>query len=415
MKKKHDAKKSGKPEKKSEAVVLLPEEANELQMILDRLAVQDPEGGSLENYLTSLRQALAERAHMMAGLLELLSRDPSKVGFKAFELLRDVATKKYSRIVKQAAYRFSQRGYVTRSETPAAEKVVLIQREVREPIAHMSRMDSSLWLLSAIIPESEARAPRAVVAYAEDGFKSVRAVVNESSYRSYKEYVSGVIEHLAEKRPYEVPLRHLARLFFEMLEYRGGDSHPSVEQARRVLTPYHDPESKPYAFELMPEVEHPELHLDEVDAPAVVEGVDVSWLYFSKSEVIPYKQKLDELDSPVLVVPPEVQKERSLELLKRAGNELCTRKVRDRFRRFFEEQALWLKLAGKEELALMAWIVARHLGSEAEAGENPVVARIFISSLQRDFPEQFKPTAREEAPSGEGPYQHRSESGLILP
>lgn len=414
MKRKPEAKKAKKPEKKSETVALTPDEKDELQMIMDRLSVQDPEGGSLENYLKSLRQALGERPHLMAGLLDLLSRSPSKVGFRAFRLLRDSVDREYSRLVKQAAYRFAQRGHAIESPAPAQEKVVLIQREVREPVAHASRMDSGVWLLSAILPDSEGFTPRMVVAIAENGFKTIHAAVNETSYKNYREYVTGVAGHMPERRPLEIPLWHMARLFFEMLGYHGENAHPAVQEAAKILRPHYDPERRPYAFDLLPEIENPEGRFDEVDPEALVAGVDVSWLYFSKNRLAPYKQKLDELDSPVLVIPPEVQKERSYELLRRAGNELCTGETLLLFRRFFEEQALWLKLNGNDKTATMAWIVARHLAGEGEAGGNPVVPRIVISSIGLHYPEQFE-SPREEPGQEEQEAFRRTDSGLFIP
>ena len=415
MKKKHDAKKIKKPEKKSEAVVLTPEETSELQMVLDRLAVQDPEGGSLENYLKSLRQALGgTRAHdggpaRNAQQGALTGRLP-----RFHESSRTPPPANIPGSSSRPPYRFSQRGYAARQETPAAEKVVLIQREVREPIAHTSRMDSGLWLISAILPEGETPSPRAVVAYAEDSFRSVRAVVNESSYKSYREYVAGVVAHLPEKKMCEIPVRHMAKLFHEMLDYHGEDSQPGIEQTRRLLAPYYDPRQKPYVFELMPDIEHAERHLAALVPETVTEGVDISWLFFSKDDIASYKQKLDELDNPVLVVPPEVQKERSFELIRKASEELCSGKVRERFRRFLEEQAMWGKLAGRENLATIAWIAARHLAGDGKAGENPFVLGVVVESIRREYPQEFKDAEQAQERSEEGPY-HRMESGLIVP
>ena len=45
---------------KKSAIQLNPEEARELEMIVDRLSVQDPEGESLKGYLESLPAALPQ-------------------------------------------------------------------------------------------------------------------------------------------------------------------------------------------------------------------------------------------------------------------------------------------------------------------------------------------------------------------
>ena len=76
--------------------------------------------------------------------------------------------------------------------------------------------------------------------------------------------------------------------------------------------------------------------------------VDWSWLTFPKEELAPYWQKVQELENPILVIPKEVQEERTADLMKTAANELCTGKTRFLYQRFFEEQALWLKLTSHE-------------------------------------------------------------------
>ncbi len=60
------------------------EESDELQMILDRLAVQDPEGQSFDGYLHSLLNSLSERPLMAAALIDRLSRNPALTGFRTF-------------------------------------------------------------------------------------------------------------------------------------------------------------------------------------------------------------------------------------------------------------------------------------------------------------------------------------------
>lgn len=56
----------------------------------------------------------------------------------------------------------------------------------------------------------------------------------------------------------------------------------------------------------------------------------------------------------------------------------------------FEEQALWFKLRGNEEIAESSWIVAQHLAGTVSAGDNPVVRRMVIVSMRHHWPEEVK-------------------------
>ncbi len=96
--------------KGKEDLSLTREESDELQMILDRLAVQNPEGQSFDGYLHSLLNSLSGRPLMAAALIDRLSRNPGLTGFRTFQTLKKaVETSPYKRSLKQAAYRFSRR------------------------------------------------------------------------------------------------------------------------------------------------------------------------------------------------------------------------------------------------------------------------------------------------------------------
>ncbi len=102
---------------------LTREESDELQMILDRLAVQDPEGESFEGYLHSLRNSLSGRPLLAAALIDRLSRNPGQTGFRTFQTLeKTVETSPYKRNLKQAAYRFSQKGFTAAEQISAPGK-----------------------------------------------------------------------------------------------------------------------------------------------------------------------------------------------------------------------------------------------------------------------------------------------------
>lgn len=405
MSKKQDVKKSKKVE-----FSLSPEEVHELGMIADRLAVQDPEGESLGNYLLSLRQALSGREHLIAALMERLSRNPSLVSFRAYLTFRDsIRQKNLQKTIKQAAYRFSQKGYVE-DRDEAAETVVLIQKEVRKPLSYVIPAEGTYGFFAALIPESRYLAPVAVTAFFEDSFDQLNVQVVESSYGSFRAYLQKVADDLKDRKLGEVPLWHAARLFFEMLDLHSVKStSPETEEAKKLLQPYHDPGRKPYVYELMQEVPDPEVQIRSVDLDALSEAVDFLWILLPEKELQPYYERIQEVRNPVLVVPPGIKRERSEDWIRKAGEELCSGSRRFVYQRFFEEQALLFKLSSEEGIAMSCWIIAQHLKSGADVSENPVIRDLILLSMANHWPDEF------HLVSGDENDLLRSQSSLILP
>lgn len=405
MEKKQDGKKSAKSE-----IPLTLEESNELEMIEDRLLAQDPDGQSLESYLKSLRKALAGREHLAVAVIEKLARTPSRVGFKTLNLLDDLAVdKKYRRIIKQARYRFSQKGFSAAEEAPVVETVVLIPKEVKKGAAHFAIPNTTFWVVTALIPESNFGRPVLISAFFENGFARLNVMIGEGSNRVYRELLQELGDEFSVKLS-EIPLWHAAKLFFEMndlVEVRSGSRE--LRDAKKIFQPYYEPERPSLAHELMPKLENPGAHLSEVNIPALLQSINPVWFLMPKSDISPWREKIQELENPVLVIPPEVQRERTVELLRHAGDQLCVGERRRLYRRFFEEYALWMKLSGNDDLAMSAWIVARHLGSEAAAGANPAVFQLILFSMSFYWPKDFE----EKESQKEEPF-HKTDSGLIL-
>jgi hypothetical protein len=409
MKTKPDLKKDRKSEAK-----LSPEESQELEMIVDRLAVQNAEGASLENYLKSLVKALAGRENLAAAIIDRVARKPSKVGFLTFSALKqDIHDKKLARIIKQAGYRFSQRGFSPEPETTPVDdvmNVVLVQKEGRKPIAHVLPVDGTFWLFAALIPQAGYPAPALVTALMEQDFARVYVRLFEGSQKIYKDYLRKVGERHADRIPCEVPVHHVARLFFEMVDLSADkEVTAEINRAGNILKPFYDPEKPPYAYNVMPAIEDPEERLGDVKTGELLSMVDWSWLIFPKQELSPYRLRMQELKNPVLVVPPEVQEERLSDLLKQASDALCSEKARWLYQRFFEEQALWLKLSSRDDPAMSAWIIAQHLRSGAPASKNPVVGEMVMISMQQHWSEDFEEKRQPKEPFS------RTESGLIVP
>jgi hypothetical protein len=401
--------------KGKEDLSLTREQSDELQMILDRLAVQDPEGESFEGYLHSLRNSLSGRPLQAAALIDKLSRNPAPNGFRTFQCLETIVeSSPYKRSLKQAAYRFSQKGFTAAGQTPPPEKVVLIQGEHRKATAHLLMVHGTMWIVSALIPEASMGSYVLLTAFLEDDFATFNVRVAEaSSPKQYRDYLQVLSAHAIGRRCPEIPLRHVARLFFDMLAFwTGKGSYAQLERARDLLKAHYDPDKKPYVYELMPEIENPEKYFPELKIEELLEAMDLSWLRFDKEALAPYHEKLKALDSPLLVVPREVQAERVQEVLYNAAETLCVGAKRYLFTRFFEEQAMAFKLSGAEDKARWAWIAAGNLAGRSSVGKNPVVLKLVMYSMRFYWPEDFK-AARQTEETGEP--EHRTPSGIILP
>ena len=83
-------KKTTRIKEKSAPSALPAEQLQELEMILDRLQVQDPQGKTLDGYLESLRTVLSSKENIVLVLLERLSKQPSQVGFRVLSALGDL-------------------------------------------------------------------------------------------------------------------------------------------------------------------------------------------------------------------------------------------------------------------------------------------------------------------------------------
>jgi len=406
MNTKQDSKKNKKVE-----IGLDPEEHHEVQMILDRLRVQDPRGESLQSYLQSLRKALLGRENLTAALIGRLSRDPSPAGFKAFLALRDIIRKKeYKRTVKKAAYRFGQKGYAEDADSSVESKIVLIPKETRQAVAHMIPAPDVDWFVAAFFPAESSSEPVAISVYTENRFTALSVRVVESSQKLYKEFIQKLTRHLPDNHPFDIPAWHAARIFFEMIQFNGEKGVPTeAERAKRFFRPFYDPDKPPWAYQFFAAVEHPLERLGEIDVEAVLGGMPFLSLLLPEKDLSPYFHKLQDLERSVLVVRPEIQQERSMDLLKKAADELFVEKTRYYYQRLFEEHALALGELKKVETAQQAWIVAQHLASSARVSENPVMTQIVLLSMQSHWPDEFS-----DEEGSEEPYRE-TESGLIVP
>lgn len=122
-------------------------EKRELEAILDRLSVQNPNGESFMNWLESLKNAFSNRQRFVAALLDVISKSPTETGKKVFLALKDsVRDKELRKIVRKAEYRMIQKGALPKEPYSQSEKVVLFSDKLKN-INIEERGEAHLWIL----------------------------------------------------------------------------------------------------------------------------------------------------------------------------------------------------------------------------------------------------------------------------
>ncbi|NTU48924.1 MAG: hypothetical protein HGA84_07985 [Syntrophobacteraceae bacterium] len=400
--------------KKRSQVALTPEESMELQMILDRISVQVAEGESFQVYLASLRKLLEGRDRVVVELLSELARNPSPAGLKVFRTLADGVTDKGLRkMVRQAAYRFAQKGLAVEQGDTPQERVVLVQREQKKAVAHLILGPGTLWFLAGLIPVGTSGWPTLFISFFENGYHKLVVRLTEASNKSYRDLLATASGAVPGVRACEIPMWHAARLFSEMITFsEAPGSAFEVEELTKLLAPFRNPEKLPYIYELMDPVDNPLERLREIKVEALLGKMDIQWLFFPKDELEPFHRKLLDLEHSVLFVAEDIRRVQHEAVMRDAADSLCVGKRRLLFQRFFEEQALWWKTQGREDLADESFVVARHLGSDSTVSENRAVILLVGASLRHHWPQEEE---SEDEPGETAEPFYRTESGLFVP
>lgn len=99
-----------KKEKKKD-IRLRQEEERELDAIIERLEVQNPEGETFETFISTLRDRFQNREMLLALLLDRISKSPSSAGLAVFKkLYGNLENSGARKIVRRARYRLEQKG-----------------------------------------------------------------------------------------------------------------------------------------------------------------------------------------------------------------------------------------------------------------------------------------------------------------
>ena len=396
------------------AAVLNPDLAQELEFILDRLVVQDPNGASLESYLQSLRSALAAKEALAVALMDRIDRRFGDVGYRVLRTLRDLfPSKAFRTTYRQAEYRMKQAGFGEHAAAEDTAAAVLVPGEVKKPVAHVSPISpDGHWFLTALLPD-EQQVRTTIFALIGFPFQCEDLRVIASSLGEYRQLQN----HLARNftLPYqEIPPSHAAQVIMELLDKGlAGTGRQHEKAARKLLAPFCEPGRSLLGEELTPTATPADQPPSSEDARTLAEGLPMAALTFSKEDLQPYWDKIRQVDESILVVSNVIKEDRVRGIMAEAADRICDGAMRTDLRRFFEEQAGYFHRVGKTPLAMILWKTALHLQSLQPASLNPVIMEFITTSFYLHWQSDF-PQGNEDGTEEEEENTYRSDSGLIL-
>ncbi|HVO83853.1 MAG TPA: hypothetical protein VMU60_05460 [Syntrophobacteria bacterium] len=404
-----------KPSKKTgKGQSLSLEEQAQLQMLLDRVAVQDPVGESLKQFLGSVRLVLEQSPGVGLAFVEALGSMTTPVALKALEALQEIpAAKPLRRAVKTALYRLGRHGLSPEREQGEAAPLVLVPRPVdrrAEAWAGWPEASGDRGLI-VVVPESGAAYLLAMaVVNPAVGFRDLQ--VSGTTRKGVRALVAELTGHESTGlRP--IPLPHALFLLNECAQAHQAQNQ-ALPQEYEVVRHYvaswvTTPLDRGHIYEL--------LHREEIAADPILLRASESLLdlpplsswQLSQEAALPLVEKIQGLGESRLVLSRGSQFERVDQLLREAAGEVFTPTLRQYYRRLLEEAAL---LFWQEERVQEArWALAAAIDLEREVGrftENTFV----LGLLKRALGEASKEQQGEETQTAE---ERTTESGLIIP
>jgi hypothetical protein len=407
-------KQTKKARKRHDRITLTEEDRTQLQMLLDRVMAQDPEGESFTKFVESLEPFIQRSVPFTLAFVEALGSTPSPVVVKVLQILQKIpAEKPVRRALKTALYRLERQGLVKKEEEAESELRVLIPRPADR--------EAEAW---ASWPESQGE--RGMVLKLPDagrGYVMAIAVVNSESIfhefeaiQTTRKGVRALLDKMTggvEGRLIEIPVEHFRFLMEEVAEIyqRQNQALPSgYEPIHKYLASRVEVVSRPHVYNLLDEkeiVEDPML-LRTSDSLLEVQPF-VNWR-LPEGLIQSFVEKIKELSESRLVLSQSAQMERTAQIHREAAAEIFTPELRQHYRRLLEETALLLCLTDRPQEANRALAVAIDL--ENEIGlltEDTFILGLITRSI-----------ASEVGPPVEGAEEQArreitTESGLIIP
>ena len=394
--------------------MLTAEEETQLQMLVDRVLVLDPEAQSFTQFVESLKPLIQQSVAFSVALAEALASAANPVAAKVIQALQGMEAKKpVRRALKTALYRLGRQGLVKDQEEVAVEPRVLVPRpEDRQAEAWAS------W------PESQGE--RGIILKLPDagrGYLMVIGVLNSEdvfhefeAVQTTRKGVRALLEEMAGGIPgriIEIPLSHFRFLYEEVAatyQRQGKELPAGYDVMLKHLDSWVKKPANPYIYNIFnrEEIVGDTLLLRSSDSLLEIQPF-ASWR-LPEELLSPFAKKLNELSESRLVISQSSQLERVEQIYREAATELFTAETRERYRRLLEESALLLHLEGREQEAKRAFAVALDL--EKEIGvftENNFILGLVERSISAEVG-----SAMEDI-EGERQIETVTESGLIIP
>lgn len=411
MAKKKHAKKA---RKRHDRIALTEEERTQLQMLLDRVMAQDPEGERFIQFVESLKPLIQRSVPFTLAFVEALGSTSSPVAVKVLQTLQEIpAEKPVRRALKTALYRLERQGLVRKEEETESEPRILIPRPADR--------QAEAW---ASWPENQGE--RGMVLKLPDagrGYVMAIAVVNSEgvfhefeAIQTTRKGVRALLDKMTAGGPgrlIEIPVEHFRFLIEEVAEIylRQENELPAgYESIHKYLASWVEVVSSPHVYNLLDEqeiVEDPIL-LRTSDSLLEVQPF-VSWR-LPEGRIQSFVEKIKELSESRLVISQSAQMEWTAQIYREAAAEIFTPELRQHYRRLLEETAMLLHLTDRQQEAKRALAVAIDLENEIGL----LTEDNFILGLVK------RAIASEVGPQVEGAEEQAkrertTESGLIIP
>ena len=411
MAKKKQAKKD---KKRHDRPVLTEEEQTQLQMLLDRVLAQDPEGDSFAQFVESLKPLVQRSISFTVAFAEALGSTANPVAVKVLEALQGMEAKKpVRRAFKKALYRLSRQGLVEEQEDSEDEPRILVPRPADR--------QAEAW---ASWPESQGE--RGMILKLPDagrGYLMVIGVLNSEgvfhefeAIQTTRKGVRALLEQMTGGIPgriIEIPLAHFRFLYEEVGEtyQRQGMELPAgYDLMLKQLDSWVEKPAGPHIYDLFDqkEIAGDSILLRSSDSLFEMQPFG-SWR-LPQELVTPFAEKIKEVSESRLVISQGAQLERVEQIYREAATELFSAERRQRYRRMLEETALLLCLEDRQQEAKRALAVALDL--EKEIGiftEDNFV----LGLIKRSIAAEVGPALEDI--EGERQQETTTESGLIIP
>jgi hypothetical protein len=397
MAKKKQAKKA---RKRHDRITLTEEDRTQLQMLVDRVMSQDPEGESFSPFVESLKPLIQRSVPFTFAFVEALGSTPSPVAVKVLQILQKIpAEKPVRRALKTALYRLERQGLVKKEEETESEPRVLIPRPAdRQAEAWASWPDGRGYVMAIAVVNSEG------VFHEFEAIQTTRKGV-----RTLLDKMTGGVEG----RLVEIPVEHFRLLLEEVAEIYQRQDHalPSgYEPIQKYLASQVEVVSRPHVYNLLDEkeiVEDPIL-LRTSDSLLEVQPF-VTWR-LPEGLIQSFAEKIKELSESRLVISQSAQMERTAQINREAAAEIFTPELRQHYRRLLEETALLLHLTDRPQEAKRALAVAIDLENEIGLLTED---NFILGLVTRSIASEVGPQA--EGAEEQAKRERTTESGLIIP